>query len=196
MKLKIYKPLLYILMVLTLAMTASSLPAQVYKIVDEDGKVTYTDQPPNDGSKPIELAPISIIEAPIYEATPKSADKDVDDGNRQRMSLGDLRRNYKDFAIVAPQSEESIWLPAEAIRVVWQTRYQLQAGMKATVFIDGKQQASTAEKIIPVSGLERGEHTVTAELNDVKNRKIATAKPVIFFVRQPNIHTNRTQPGG
>ena len=45
----------------------SPVGAQVYKVVDEDGNVTFTDQAPADGSKPVELPPISVIEAPKYE---------------------------------------------------------------------------------------------------------------------------------
>ena len=40
--------------------------AQVYKTVDENGNVVYTDQPPADGSRPIKLKELSVIEAPVY----------------------------------------------------------------------------------------------------------------------------------
>ncbi len=39
-----------------LLFSATPLLAQVYKVVDKDGNVTYTDQPPADGSGPVELA--------------------------------------------------------------------------------------------------------------------------------------------
>ena len=68
--------------------------------------------------------------------------------------------------------------------------------MQVTVYLDGKRQATTTDQIIPVSGLERGEHTVTAELKDAKNRKIATAAPITFFIQRPNIYTNRPRPRG
>jgi len=64
MKLMTHKTFILILVAFSLAIMASPLIAQVYKTVDKDGNVTYTDQPPPDGSKPIKLAPISVIEAP------------------------------------------------------------------------------------------------------------------------------------
>jgi len=200
MKLVTHKTLFLILMALSLAFAAGSLAAQVYKVVDKDGNVSYTDQPPGDGSKPIKLAPISVIEAPTYEQPPEAA-KASEEGEAgedgKEMSLRYLRRNYKDFTIVAPQQEESIWHPESAITVAWNARYALQEGMQVTVFVDGKQQATTREQIIPVVGLERGEHTVTAELKDGKNRRIATAEPVTFFIRRPSLYNRpRVVPHG
>ena len=174
-------------------MTGQSM-AQVYKIVDENGNVTFTDQPPPDGSGPIELRPISIIEAPTFETPEKVEDEGAEAGEGKEMSLRYLRSNYADFAIVAPQQEESVWQPDSAVTVAWNTRYQLQPGMQVTVAVDGVEQSTTSEQIIPLTGLERGEHTLTAELVDARNRRIATADPVTFYVRRPGLYNNRPRP--
>jgi len=194
MSLKIHKTFLLILFAMVLAVTASPAGAQVYRVVDEDGNVTYTDQAPGDGSQPIELRPISVIEAPEFETAPKEGEEGAEGGEENKeMSLRYLRKNYQDFAIVAPQQEESVWHPDGPITVAWNARYALQEGMTVSVYLDGARQATTTEQIIPVIGLERGEHTVTAELKDAKNRRIATAEPITFFIRQPNLY-NRPRP--
>ena len=191
MKLMTHKTFILILIAFSLAIMAGTLAAQVYKTVDKDGNVTYTDQPPADGSKPIKLAPISVIEAPTYEKAPESARKGAEG---EEIPLRDLRRLYRDFAIISPQSEESVWHPDGPIAVAWSAGNPLQTGMQVTVYLNGNKQATTTEQIIPVDGLDRGEHTVTAELKDAKNRRIATAEPVTFFIQRPNIYTNRPRP--
>jgi hypothetical protein len=197
MKLVTHKTVLLILVSFLLAIMANPLTAQVYKTVDADGNVTFTDQPPGDGSKPIELKPISVIEAPTYEQAPKASEEGAEDEAGKEMSLKYLRRNFADFAIVAPQQEESVWHPESAITVAWNARYALQEGMLVTVSVDGVRQAPTTQQIIPVVGLERGEHTVTAELTDAKNRMVATAEPVTFFVRRPGLYNRaRVSPNG
>ncbi len=188
MKLISHKTFLLILIAVFLAVTTGPLMAQVYKVVDEDGNVTYTDKAPKDGSKPIKLAPISVIEAPVYEKAPEAAK----DG--EELSLRDLRKLYRDFSIISPQPEESVWRPDGPVMLAWSTREQLKNGMQVTIYLDGKIQATTTQGAIPVGGIDRGEHTVTAELRDAANRKVATASPVTFFIRQPNIHTNRPRP--
>lgn len=192
MNLITHKTFLLILISFVLLLTVSPLTAQVYKTTDTDGNVVYTDRPPADGSKPIKLAPISVIESPSYPKKPE-ADKEGEKANE--LSLRDMRRKYKDFAIVSPQPEESVWHPDEAITVAWSVRYELQPGMQVTITVNGQPYATTTNRIIPIGSLDRGEHIVTAELKDVKNRKIATAKPVAFYVKRPNIHTNRARPG-
>jgi len=190
MNLNIQKTFLLILFALVLAVSVSTVGAQVYRVVDEDGNVTFTDQSPGDGAQPMELRPISVIEAPTFETKPKDGEEGAEGGEENKeMSLRYLRKNYQDFAIVAPQQEESVWNPESVITVAWNARYALQDGMTVTVYLNGVRQATTTEQIIAVNGPDRGEHTVTAELKDAKNRKIATAEPVTFFVRRPNLYS-------
>jgi hypothetical protein len=188
MKLNTHKAFLLTLTVLFLALAAAPLTAEVYKVVDKDGNVTYTDQPPGDGSKPIKLQPISVVETPVYETKAKPA---VEGEDGEPLSLRTLRGMYRDFAIVAPQSEESIWHPDRPITVAWSTGTPLQAGMKASVSVDGQLQANTTDRVVPVANLERGEHRVTASLTNEKNQTVATAEPIVFFVRRPGLNNSR-----
>lgn len=186
----VYKSLLMIFFASLLMTTASPLMAQVYKVVDENGNVTFTDQPPADGSKPIKLAPISVIEAPTFEKAPEATGEE---GAEKEMSLGYMRRVYKDFAITSPAQEESVWRPDGPVVVTWNVRTELQPGMQVTLYLNGQRHTTTTQPMIPLTGLDRGEHTVKAELKDTKNRLVATAETITFFVRQPNLFSN---PGG
>ncbi len=188
--------LLTIMLAFSLALATSPLLAQVYKVVDKDGNVTFTDIPPGDGSPPVDLAPISVVETPVQQQTAQeaaAAGADVADTAPMELTLRELRRTYRDFAIVSPQPEESVWSPDGPVSIAWRTSADLRNGMQVLVFIDGKLAATTIQATIPVIGLERGEHSVTAEIRDQRNRQIATAGPVTFFIRQPGL-LNR--PGG
>lgn len=187
MKPVVHKSIFLILYGIVLLLVALPLAAQVYKVVDKDGNVTYTDQAPLDGSKPVELRPISVIEAPTYEKAPETT-KDGDAEGDKEMSLPYLRKNFKDFAIVSPQQEESVWRPDGPIPIAWNTQYALQEGMQVIIYIDGKRHTATTQQMIAVPNMDRGEHTVKAELRDARNRIIATAEPVVFFVRQPGLY--------
>lgn len=184
------------LMVFSLMAAVNPLMAQVYKTVDENGHVTYTDRPPADGSKPMDLPTLSVVEVPVYEKTARESAKNATGEQNTEISLKNLRRKYRDFAIISPQNEESVWNPQQAVPVAWSVSNPLQDGMTVTLFIDGKKQSPTTQSIIPLAGLVRGAHTITAELVDARNRKIATAKPVTFFIKQPSVYNNRVGPGG
>ncbi len=187
--------LFLILMVFSMAVAADTATAQVYKVVDENGNVTYTDQQPKDGSEPIKLAPISVIETPDYKQPARKSKKKADG---KEMSVRELRRRYADFAIVSPRQEESIWYSEAALSVAWNTGKPLQSGMQVSIIVDGKQHSKTTSRRIVLPKLERGEHKIEAQLTDAKNRTIATAEPVIFFVKRPNVFSNpsRSRPSG
>ena len=196
MKLKTHKTLLLILIALALGFAGSPLTAQVYKTVDKDGNVTYTDQPPKDGSAPIKLREISVIEAPTYSRKPAMDKESAAPEEGEEKSLKYLRNHYRDFAIIAPKPEESLWPQEQAITVAWNTQNQLEFGMQVTVIIDGKEHITTPEQVIPVNGLERGSHTITANLKDAANRTIASTAPVTFFVRRPSVFINNANSNG
>jgi hypothetical protein len=198
MKTVVHPTFLMVLFALSLVITAFPLSAQVYKVVDKDGNVTYTDQVPMDGSPPIELAPISVIEAPVYEKAPAPTGDDAAVEDEKEPSLASLRRSYSDFAIVAPQQEESVWRPDGPIPVAWTTGTALREGMQVTLYLDGKRYSSTTQPMIALTGLERGEHTVRADLTDSRNRVVAKAGTVTFFVRQPGLYNRaiNTPNGG
>jgi len=194
MNLEIHKTLYYFLITIVLTVFTAPVLAQVYKSVDADGNVTYTDRPPSAGAEPVELRPISVIEAPIYEppATPGD-DAAAGEGDKE-MSLGYLRKNYADFSIISPMQEESVWHPETPVTAAWQTRYTLQEGMQVIIYLNGNELVKTTSPIVPLGKLNRGEHTLQAQLKDAKNRRIATATPVTFFIRRPNIYTSRPGP--
>jgi len=135
MKLKTQIKFLMTLMAFSLLMMSTSLMAEVYKIVDKDGNVSFTDRPPGDGSRPMELPPLSIVEAPVYEKTAREAAAAAGDAGEQdtEIPLKTLRRTYRDFAIISPIAEESVWHPEQAVPIAWSVANPLQAGMTVTI---------------------------------------------------------------
>ncbi len=198
MKLMTHKTFFMILAAFMLAIVVSPMAAQVYKTVDKDGNVTYTDKPPEDGAKPMDLPPLSVIETPGYGKTARQEAEEAEAAGREKeVSLKTLRNNFKDFAIISPLQEESVWRSDGPLSIAWSASHQLVEGMRVQIFLDGQQQANTTAPMIPVSGLERGEHTVTATIKDVRNRTVATAQPITFYVRQSGLYnTVRPRPSG
>jgi hypothetical protein len=180
--------------VLALSMAyAPGISAEVYKTVDEDGNVVYTDQAPDPDAKPIELPGLSII-SPQRPATPPPA---PDAKPRQKeASIMDLRRAYSDFTIVSPNRDQTFWGTANETTVTWRTRRQLLEGMSVTVYVDGVAQAPTTDSAIIVDEVFRGEHEVYAVLNDARDRTIASTDPIAFYVRQNSVNFRARQAGG
>ena len=162
--------------------------ADIWKTVDKDGNVIYTDQPPKDGSKPMDLPELSVIKTDIKTIT-KPARGNMDSA----PSPAQLRKIYGDFRITRPLPEETFWGTANTVVVTWGSKIPLTPDLIVRLFVDGKAQEGPVSGSISLN-LDRGQHRVSAELRDARNRKILKTESVIFFVKQNAVGFNRRGP--
>lgn len=174
--------------------TGAAWAADVWKIVDEDGNVVYTDQPPKDGSPPMKLPELSIIKTDIqvYQ-TPNDGSNAAGDEGGQALTSGELRRLYRDFRIYRPLAGETFWGTANTVVVTWGSKTPLTPDLNVRLFVDGKAQQAPASGGVSLT-LERGEHKVFAELRNARNRRIIKTATVTFFVKQNSVNFNRSGP--
>lgn len=171
------------LMAGALMLLAPPVPAEVYKTVDAEGNVIYTDQPPDPDAKPMDLPGLSIIES-LPMKPPAGPAAEAGEGEEEVTDIRELRRGYRDFKITSPTQDEYIEGTGNNVTISWDTRYALQPGMMVVISVDGKALPPTLASSVTLEQVDRGEHTVSAQLVDARNRKIASASPVTFYVRQ------------
>lgn len=172
-----------------LVSVAPVFAANIYKVVDENGNVTFTDQRPGPGAQPMDLPPLSVVETepPQPPATASTAEAGDEESAEKPLTVQQLRRLYRDFRITQPQNEETFWGTANTVVVSWGSSAAIADDMKVTLYVNGEAQS------VPVAGsisltLNRGEHSVRAELRDASNRKIVTTENVRFFVKQHSVN--------
>jgi hypothetical protein len=173
---------------------AAAAEGEIYKIIDKDGNVIFTDQKPASGGEPVDLPPLSVIETDI--AVPEAAEEGSDAAAEEAKPLTprELRRRYRDFRITQPQNEETFWGTANTVVVSWGSSQTIPPDMKVALFVNGE-----AQDVPTIGGvtltLERGEHQVYAELRDSRNRRIVTTETVTFYVKQHSVNFNRPNVG-
>lgn len=163
---------------------------EIYKVVDKDGNVTFTDQRPSAGAQPMDLPPLSVIETDIQPPAPPPQTAQSAVGESEAPTPGDLRKQFRDFRITRPLQEETFWGTENAVVVTWASAQAIDPSMSVMVFVDGKPQKAPASGGVSLS-LERGEHQVYAELRDERNRRIVTTETITFFVKQWSQNFNR-----
>jgi len=183
--------------VLTLFVSVSA-GAQIYKQVDEKGNVTYTDQVPLDGSAPMTLPELSVVEMdstpePATEGTDEASEMAGDEATEREPTPRELRRMYRDFRITRPSQEESLWGTENMAVISWGSSTPLRENMRVNVFVDGQQRPSSGSDMIAIR-LDRGEHRVYAELLDGRARRVVTTPTVTFFVKQYSANFNPSNP--
>ncbi len=183
------------LLVPVLLLPLGNVIAEIYRVVDEDGNVIYTDQPPTPDATPMTLRGLSVVE---FKATPKPTGDGADEGEAEAAgattSLRDLRRQYRDFSLVSPTADQTFWGTENQATIAWNAGAALQSGMEVTVYLDGRALPPTTNAAIPTGRLDRGTHRVYAELRDGMKRRVATTDTVSFHVKQFSANFNRPQP--
>jgi len=172
----------------------TSWAADIWKVVDEDGNVTYTDQPPKDGSAPMELPELSVIET-NYQEPQQAANGpgSTGEGKPRELTSRELRNLYRDFRITRPIQEETFWGTANMVVVTWSSNTPFTPDQNIRLFVDGKAQAAPLTGGVSLT-LDRGEHKVFAELRDTRNRRIVKTSTVTFFIKQNSSNFNRARP--
>jgi hypothetical protein len=193
------KGLIIILSITLVAFAASGkLAAQVYKIVDENGNVTYTDEPPNDGTPEMVLPELSVIESDYQPETaagtqdPNAIGTGEEAAAEEETALTprELRAMYRDFQVLVPQPDQTFWGTANVVVVSWGAGAPFEDGMSVTVVVNGQNYDAEPSGNLPVT-LDRGEHEVYAVLQDERGRRIATSETVRFYVKQATRNIRR-----
>jgi hypothetical protein len=164
--------------------------AEIYKVVNPDGSVTYTDQRPATGAEPVDLPPLSVVETDIDTSaiTAKAAADEA-----REPTLRDLRRQFSDFRITQPQNEETFWGTANTVTVSWGAAQPIPDSLAVTLFVNGRKTAAPDGGSATLT-LDRGEHQVYAELRDERNRLVTRTEVVTFFIKQYSQNFGQPRP--
>jgi hypothetical protein len=175
-----------LLPLLSLMLPLSALPeGEVYRVVDKDGNVTYTDQRPSAEAQPMDLPELSVIKTDVPPPPASESAVEVIKPPTPR----ELRRLYSDFRITRPQQEETFWGTENTVVVAWGSSQPVLPDLSAKLYVDGQAQDVAGSGSVSLT-LERGEHTVYAELLDARNRRIVTTDTITFFVKQHSANFN------
>ena len=179
------------MVLLSLPFEGWSQDGQIYKVVDKDGNVTFTDQKPSSGAEPMDLPPLSVIETDT--PPPSSAQAGVPEENKP-PSPRELRRQFRDFSITQPLQEETFWGTQNTVVVTWGSSNEIPPEMNVMLYVDGEGQKAPGSGSVTLT-LDRGEHQVYAELRDERNRRVVTTPTVTFFIKQHSANFNRPGVG-
>lgn len=162
---------------------------EIYKVVDKDGNVTFTDQRPGASAKPMDLPPLSVIETDVQ--TPASAGAvDPAATEPKELTVRELKKQFRDFRIIQPEQDQTFWGTQNTVVVTWGSSEPITPDMNVVLFVDGKSQQAPALGSVTLT-LDRGEHTVYAELRSSNNRRIIATQPVTFFIKQATVNNVR-----
>lgn len=167
-----------LLILLTVFVAATVAATEVYRWVDADGQVHYSDQWQPGAER------VRITTTPGLSA-PRPAEPTGDEQTPTPVTTGSP---YRLLDIASPAQEEVLWNIEGQLRVSLQLQPALQPGHELRLYLDGQQQdIPPGSTSVQLSEVFRGVHTLRAEVVDEQGTVLIASPTRTFVVRQTSI---------
>lgn len=160
---------------LSLALVAATANAQeIYRVVDKDGNVTYTDTKPDDNARPIDLPEVNVLEGDSEEDMAKVIEQAATENQHQSM----------DFRITQPADGSTVDPGSDALAVMMDIGIDVPPTAQIVLVLDD-------EALPPIHDLEAeipppapGSHVLFARLETPSGKVLGKTEPMRFTVRE------------
>ncbi len=173
-----------ILYLLLCALIAAPAHAEIYRWVDKDGNVHFTDQA-REGAKAVELN-----EATVFPGMKPAAPAAV--GPESPADRQSAEADYERFVITSPANEVNIWTGEGRVEVDVDLVPALREGHRLVLNVNGSPVSDgfSGGRLV-LNNVERGTHRLVAEIRDGSGVVLRRSEPVLFHLKRPTI---RKQP--
>ncbi len=173
-----YDNAMKILSTLTMAAllgTSMLVSAQIYKWVDDNGNVVYSDVP---NSKAEEFTPPSMNAV----AMPKPRSEPESEKQTPKFVA------YKSLRILSPKPDEVVRNNTGAVTVTLKAEPGLQDGHYYSVFVDGHAMIKRTENdSVTLTDINRGEHKINAVIRNNTGKVLKRSNNVYFHMKRESI---------
>jgi hypothetical protein len=155
---------------------ATTVSAQIYRSVDKDGNVVFTDQP----SPEAELIQIDKLQT----ISPPAPTADFDyEKKRQKPEA-----KYTKVSVVSPVNDAAIRENSGKVTVSVSTMPALAAGDTLVVYLDGKENPLSGGTSKTFSNLDRGTHQLRAAVKNSEGRIVLSSQSVTFHLLRQSVN--------
>jgi hypothetical protein len=162
---------------------AQPVQADVYKTINADGEVVFSDVP-SEGAERVRLPEVSTYKPPPPKRSPAS------------VSAGkvDAAVPYKSFKVSAPENGATIWdnEGIVSLALTLEPALLIKSGHTIQYFLDGKPDGKSEIGLSHIyQDIERGTHTLSAAVVDVEGSAVISAAPVTIHLHKASVlHPN------
>ena len=153
--------------------------AEVYRNVDAQGNVTFSDEP-SDGAEEVKVKPVTTV------TLPKPAD--VQEPERLRRQVEEEGAAYDSVRIVAPNDDEAFHSGSGDVAFRVASEPALKRGHRYEVTLDGQPVGQTASDTITVRNVFRGTHDAGVNIIDEKGVQVKSGESISFTIHRPSVN--------
>ena len=166
--------------------------APTYRWVDAQGQVHYSDRPV-EGAQEVELKGIQGYTPPAIDTASANASSTP---ARTPAAADDGAAAPKTVSIVSPTPEETLWNLGGRLPVAVAVDPPLQEGQKVNLYLDGNRVVDGApgRLAFELEELERGEHSLSAAVENEAGTEILRSDTIRFYVQQTSVPQQAVKP--
>ncbi|MGI9308510.1 MAG: DUF4124 domain-containing protein [Gammaproteobacteria bacterium] len=163
---------------------AAPVAAQVYRWVDDDGVVHYSDVP-REGANEVEL------QQPSTYSPPESTDAETA-ANNENTPAEEKFGGYSSFDFISPSTEETFWNTAGQVTVSLELQPRLREGHSVRLYLDETwlENQPANQMIFRLTEMIRGSHSVRADVRDENGVVQIQTDSLTFYVQQTSVNNN------
>ncbi|MDH5326719.1 MAG: DUF4124 domain-containing protein [Gammaproteobacteria bacterium] len=159
--------------------------AAVYKSVDENGNVTYSDMPTSSSSKKIEVPPQTVV-----PFNPQNLESGTTDNSTQQPVKRTASSHQ--LQITAPTPDQSLQADQGNITLSASLSPGLGGSQELVFLLDGKEVFKGQATQTTLNNIDRGTHTVQAQLLE-NGAVVLSSESVTFHLQRPSVLFNNAK---
>lgn len=163
------------------------LAQTIYKSVDENGNVVYSDTDPTGDADRVSLQELSVVEpGKLEDAQGLRGNKDIGETRDARGSQEGEAGEAGDVGlrIVSPESEETVRNTGYVLSVRVDAAGDLPEDARLAYIVDGEVRETSRSTRVQLGQIFRGEHRLSVELRGPDGGVLSSAGPVTFHMKQ------------
>lgn len=171
-------------LLVTLVLWTGTVPAAIYRSVDEHGNVVFSDEP-RSGATPVDLPPLTTYEAPKPRAAsvlrpPASEPSAI---------------SYSKLEIRQPAHDATLRDNTGRVTVIAAIEPELRSGHRLQFYLDGRARGEHGTELgTSFSDVDRGAHQVEVAVVDAAGRELMRSESVQFYLHRQSVNFPARSP--
>lgn len=174
------RPTLPSLFLLPLLAYGGLTQAEIYRWVNDNGDVEYSDQY-REGAEKVKVAPVTTVQMPKPSDIPPPAASAEPEKERAI---------YQQLSFTFPEAESAFHSGNGNISVMFESKPNLRPGHSYRVRLDGQVAGITEATTLELQNVDRGTHTLVLEVID-SSSLLQSSEPLTFTLHRPTVPNNQ-----
>lgn len=155
---------------------------EIYRHVDENGNVTYSDEPADDNSEAMELEPLPEVSLPDGAARERRERR----SESERDSNNDEQQGYRAIEITQPEHDSAFWRGDGLVVVRFQSQPSLRSGHQFALELDGERTRKGRSTTFTLENMNRGTHEIVIHVVNANGETISSSDVTRFTLHRPS----------